>query len=178
MIYAMDPDGGHVTLLSAGVTPGDAHPDWSPDGTRIAFTSRRTGGNQAWVMNADGSNPVRLTKNLAACQDPAWSPSGARIAVICKSSGTLQVWTVSPTGTGAQRVTADGKTDASPTWSPDGSRIAYTANTSGFAADLVGERERRCHHQPLGHDLEVHGAELVLRLSPRRHAGGERAPVR
>ena len=43
-------------------TPGaDANPAWSPKGDRIAFESNRTGKPEIWVMNADGSDPVRLT---------------------------------------------------------------------------------------------------------------------
>ncbi|NIM52761.1 MAG: hypothetical protein GTO22_26535, partial [Gemmatimonadales bacterium] len=43
----------------------DREPAWSPDGTRIAFASNRDGNYEIYVMDADGSNPVRLTDNPA-----------------------------------------------------------------------------------------------------------------
>ena len=43
----------------------DSHPAWSPDGSRIAFTSGRHGNSEIYVMDADGSNQTRLTNNPA-----------------------------------------------------------------------------------------------------------------
>jgi len=48
----------------------DEDPAWSPDGSRIAFTS----GFEIYVMDADGSNAVNLTNNRFENRNPAWSP--------------------------------------------------------------------------------------------------------
>jgi Tol biopolymer transport system component len=50
----------------------DESPAWSPDGTRIAFQSRRDGNWEIYVMNADGSGVRRLTTNPANDLDPDW----------------------------------------------------------------------------------------------------------
>jgi Tol biopolymer transport system component len=49
-------------------------PDWSPDGARIAFASERDGNWEIYTMNADGSQPQRLTVNEAQDLDPTWRP--------------------------------------------------------------------------------------------------------
>jgi len=52
---------------------------WSPDDRRIAFASDRDGNSEIYVMNADGSNAVRLTYNDATDRYPGWSPDGSKI---------------------------------------------------------------------------------------------------
>ena len=74
-IYSMNPDGSVQTRLTS--SDGDNNvPVWSPDGSRIAFTSTR-GPSGIWVMNADGSGQSLLIPGGAG---PAWSPDGGRIA--------------------------------------------------------------------------------------------------
>lgn len=55
-------------------TSGDYAPAWSPDGQRIVFVSERDGNAEIYVMNADSSNPIRLTYTAAAEQSPDWTP--------------------------------------------------------------------------------------------------------
>ena len=69
----------------SGARPGSEQgenrdPAWSPDGTRLAFISNRSGQSQIWLMNADGTGPVQLT-NIphGTCAAPVWSPDGTRI---------------------------------------------------------------------------------------------------
>ncbi len=66
--------------LSGAFSIWNSCPNWSPDGTEIAFTSNRDGNDEIYVMNADGSNQTRLTYNDAYDGMPAWSPDGTRIA--------------------------------------------------------------------------------------------------
>jgi Tol biopolymer transport system component len=60
----------------------DFEPDFSPDGRRLAFSSRRSGdAGEIWLASTDGSNPQRLTHGSGPRQSaPAWSPDGSRIA--------------------------------------------------------------------------------------------------
>lgn len=56
----MNADGTGVTMITDAATDERA-PEWSPDGTRIAFITDRDGNDEVYVMGADGSNPTRLT---------------------------------------------------------------------------------------------------------------------
>jgi len=67
----MNPNGSGVTRLTRHEAK-DWHPAWSPDGTKIAFASDRTGNWEIHVMRADGTGVTRLTRNDADDQHPSW----------------------------------------------------------------------------------------------------------
>ena len=71
----MNADGSGLVNLTNDPA-SDAEPTWSPDGTKIAFSTNRgpTGDTEIFVMNADGSNPQNLTKSPANESDPDWQP--------------------------------------------------------------------------------------------------------
>lgn len=89
-------------------------------------------------MDADGSNPVRLTDLMASVPnaywwpawEPAWSPDGAQIAFVGPvEQAVTAIWVMDSDGSNLTRLTADLLSYQAwrPTWSPDGSRIAYWA---------------------------------------------------
>jgi hypothetical protein len=117
-IYRVNANGtGETQLTSVGSNRG---PAWSPDGTKIAFTSDRFPAG-VWVMNADGTGQTGLGTGGATGR-PSWSPDGSKIAftrggviVVMNSDGSDQTeLTTSPNGS-----------DSDPAWSPDGLFIAY-----------------------------------------------------
>jgi len=94
---AWSPDGVHVAFVSRRQgsddifiieVPGrndrqvtnmpdsvEKHPAWSPDGSQIVFWSdREVGKKQIWVINADGTNPHRLSNGQSNDWDPVWLP--------------------------------------------------------------------------------------------------------
>ena len=98
---------------------------------RIAFTSKRDGNYEIYVMNADGSGQTNLTNNLAGDRCPAWSPDGKRIAFDSARGDNWEVYVMNADGSGQTRLTNNSADDHRPAWSPDGKRIAFSSDRDG-----------------------------------------------
>lgn len=137
-IYVMPMTGGTPTRIAEGLSY-EQQPRWSPDGSRLAFVSDRGGGDNIWLMNADGSNKKQLTKEeFRLLNQPSWSPDGHYIVAkkhftTSRSLGTGEVWLYHVDGgSGVQLVKrADEKHQkelGEPTFSPDGRFVYFTRN--------------------------------------------------
>ncbi len=140
-IYTMPITGGTPTRIAQGLS-WEVHPRFSPDGSRIAFTSDRGGGDNIWVMNRDGSDKRQLTKeDFRLLNQPTWSPDGEFIAAkkhftTQRSLGTGEIWMYHVSGGGGVQVVERAneslqKELGEPIFAPDGSAIYYTRNTTG-----------------------------------------------
>jgi serine/threonine-protein kinase len=76
----------------------DTAPAPSPDGQKIVFMSERAGNWEIYIVNADGSNPQRLTDNPTEDGLPTWSPDGKAIAFVSNQDGEWGVWAMTPDG--------------------------------------------------------------------------------
>jgi TolB protein len=131
-IFTVNPDGTGLTQLTDN-DANDGAPRWSPDGTKILFSSDRDCCGHLYLMDEDGSNQTELTTASERDDDPAWSPDGTRIAFIryvsCASFCYPQLFVADADGTGATQLpTARAVQD--PVWSPDGSEIAMVVELS------------------------------------------------
>jgi Tol biopolymer transport system component len=117
-IFAIDPGGGSRTQLSHG-SGSDAWPDWSPDGTRIVFSRwRPRRGRDLYVMQADGSDLIRLTRTPRMDEEePSWSPDGRKIAFagLWRGSDRTYLFTILSDGSGRVQVTT--RLASEPAWS-------------------------------------------------------------
>ena len=111
-------------------------PDYSPDGQKIAFADNSDGDFEIYVMNADGTNPVRLVDNTASDSDPSWSPDGTQIMFARFENGSSEVWVMNPDGSGETNITNNPAYDSQPDWSPDGSLIAFYSDRAGGNGDV------------------------------------------
>ena len=92
------------------------HPAWSPDGTRIAFDSNREGTFEIYVMNANGTNPRRLTRDGGG--QPSWSPDGTRMAFIGGPAKEADIYVMNADGSNAVNLSNHPARDVAPAWSP------------------------------------------------------------
>ena len=140
--YHSDEDDGEgdifVTYLDGSLAQNltnnpalDFQPAWSPDGTRIAFTSDRDGDREIFVMNVDGSGLVQLTMNTDSDGTPAWCENGTKIAFRSDRDGNLEIYIMNADGSDQIRLTTDAATDTEPSCSPDGSTILFFSDRSG-----------------------------------------------
>jgi TolB protein len=164
-IFVANVDGSDSVRLTEGWN--DGWPSWSPDGSKILFSrsavdpvdDRCIPGTphdfrcptDIHVMDADGSNVVRLTDDPAGEFMPVWSPDGGLIAFAREGdlvAGTYEaIFTMRPDGTNVRQVSsASGGSDFWPTWSPDGTQLVFAAirreDWGIWAVDADGSNER------------------------------------
>src|SRR5437667_413436 len=119
---AGSPDGHHIAYITrAGPAQSDISlvsldgapprwlafgyaPNWSPDGTRVAFVVAHVGGGQIYVQDLAGKRSVSLTDPQAISLRPVWSPDGAWIAFLSIHGSDLALWVMHPDGRGQRRL--------------------------------------------------------------------------
>lgn len=114
----------------------DQGPRFSPDGQRVAFSSRRAGDvEEIWLAAADGSGARQLTRGPGRRQAlPSWSPDGRQIAFESTGANSrTDIWVVPVAGGAARRVTSDPGDERAPTWSRDGRWIYFLSDRAGDA---------------------------------------------
>jgi eukaryotic-like serine/threonine-protein kinase len=112
----------------------EGNPRFSPDGSKIAFASGRSGeATEIWVSEADGSNPVQMTSNLGRQQGtPRWSPDGRWIAFYSQGEdGRRHIYMMDASGGRPRRLTPELPDEAVPSWSRDGKWIYFRSNRTG-----------------------------------------------
>jgi PKD repeat protein len=134
-IFVMNIDGTNVTQLTSnadgdgaqgpdlfGLGFGISVPSWSPDGTKIAFTSDRDGGDfDIFIMDADGTNVTQLTTSSADDYDPFWLPNGEEIVFVSDRDGGIpQLFKINVATKVVDQLTATGATDVTPASLEDG----------------------------------------------------------
>ena len=124
---------------------------------RIVFTSNRDGNLEIYVMDADGTNQVRLTNNPGIDDHPAFSPDGSKIAFISQNdSGEFSIKLMNADGGNQNHLTPiaydenqypwHGKRSLS--WSPDGSKLAFDENAEIFTINIDGSNRINLTNHP------------------------------
>jgi len=115
----------------------DSYPMLSPDGSKIAFQSNRTGDAEIFVMNADGSNLQQLTQSRGFDGGPIWSPDGKKIVFPSERDQDPEIYIMDADGTNQKRLTNTPGDDSHPHWFPDGTRIVF--NSPRTSPDLKAD---------------------------------------
>ena len=149
-LWLMNADGSGpiaLTLLKQVGSTSVEDPQWSPDGTKLAFASARplngsdgiNGTLNIWIINADGSSPTPLTHNTIPETDtfsPHWSPDGSKLTF----ASVQNAWIMNANGSGITPLTTFttfGVAASSPFWSPDGTRLSFTSNRALNGSDTA-----------------------------------------
>lgn len=139
-LYQLPVMGGKATRLTSGPS-FDMQPRFSPDGTKIAFTSDRAGGDNIWIMDADGTDPQQVSEEtFRLVNGPAWTPDGQYLLArkhftSTRSLGAGEVWMYHISGGSGLQLTERNNDQQDQgneiSLSPDG-RYVY------FSEDLTG----------------------------------------
>jgi TolB protein len=136
-IWRMDPDGSDQRLVVH--IPGDQlYPSYSPDMSKISFTSPVGRGDRAiFTVDADGSNLTKVFDVPGADDSaPAWSPDGRQIAFESDLDGDTEIYVMAADGTNVRQLTDNTIHDEGPAWSPDGKRMAFTSGPDNLNGDI------------------------------------------
>ncbi len=138
-LVVMDYDGANARQFSNDRLC--ARPRWSPDGTRIVYTSY-------WQMYPDilevnlHSGARKVIARFPGLNSGAeYSPDGQRIALTLSKDGNPELYTIGVDGSGLRRLTNTRGAESSPTWSPDGRQIAFVSDERGSPQVYVMSRD-------------------------------------
>jgi hypothetical protein len=113
-------DGSGFTKLTNEENVDETEPNWSPDGSRIAFTGVR-------VIDPNGTELPRA----GGGSYPNWSPDVTKLTYSRFASGDQEVFVSNSDGTGEVQLTNNAVNDSNPAWSPDGKKIVFTSDEGG-----------------------------------------------
>ncbi|MFX0200086.1 MAG: hypothetical protein ACFFCW_28530 [Candidatus Hodarchaeota archaeon] len=162
-IWVMDADGNNQVKLNDTVGWANLNrPDWSPDGSKIAYVYDYVGGGDIWVMNSDGTGQTKIASDSLMETDPDWSPAGDKI-VYTRGGYNVpipnQIWVMDPDGSNKQQLTWEENLSSSfPQWSPDGTKILFSRRDAptGYQQLFLMDRDGT-NTQQLTYDLVHHG---------------------
>ena len=140
-----------LPAVDAHTSVRDSYPSASPDGSKIVFTSNRTGRQAIWIMNSDGTNQRVLLDRPELGESPSgavFSPDGSTIAfamrpVEAELPYEMDIWAMAADGSDVRQLTDAPGDDSHPKWSADGSRIFF--NSPRATPDLRADWSSQWH---------------------------------
>jgi Tol biopolymer transport system component len=172
-VWIMNIDGSNPHSVSPGIGGSTGTLDFSPDGTRIAFANRPTGGDEdLYVANVDGTGRIQLTNTPAIAEfAPRFSPDGQSIIFVSDQGvANNDIFTMSPVAGAPATNLTPGSTanDRGPDW-----QALHTCG--GRVANLVGTAGRDVIRGTNGPDVIVglDGPDKLLGLGGKDRICGE-----
>ena len=171
-IYTIPMSGGEARNIASGMA-WDIQPRFSPDGSMIAFTSDRAGGDNIWIMNSDGSDPRQVTdEDFRLLNNATWHPDGEFIAArkhytTSRSAGAGEIWMYHISGGGGVQLVARPneafqKELGEPMFSPDGRYVYYTQNVTSGNTFIYAQDSNTDLFNILRYELETGETETAV----------------
>jgi TolB protein len=142
-LYLCDADGGNLRQLTRDRSIS-LSPHWSPDGSRIVYTSFLKGGYaDIYMINTQNGSRSVVARYPGINMAGGISPSGGEMLMVLSRDGNPEVYSKSFAGGQLTRLTRTKRAgEASPTWSPDGSQIAYVSDLAGAGSPQLYVMDR------------------------------------
>lgn len=175
-IYLVDEEGAEVRLTDH--ESYDEYPAVSPDGTRVAFDSYRTGDWETFVVNIDGTGLRQLTEAPGEDGYPSWSPDGDSMVIDSERDGDFEIYIIDVETGAVTQLTDNDAWDGEPAWSPGGERIAFHSNRDGdgvfdlYLMDADGTNVERLTENAFSPAWSPDGATIAFGREPLD--GGDR----
>jgi Tol biopolymer transport system component/DNA-binding winged helix-turn-helix (wHTH) protein len=109
----------------------ESGPQFSPDGSMIAFESTRSGASEVWMCRSDGTSLLQLTHFNTVTGTPRWSPDGQQIAFDSRASGKAEIFVMDSRGGSIRKLTNEASANLIPSWSRDGHWIYFASERDG-----------------------------------------------
>ncbi len=130
-VYTGDLFFGGVKQLTSDRTQAMT-PRWSPDGTKILYTSYfRTGFPDIFLIDLNTLQRSNFVSFKGTNSSARFSPDGQRVAMVLSGEGNPEIYVSNAQGKGVARLTRTSAVEASPSFSPDGSRLVFTSDSAG-----------------------------------------------
>ncbi len=130
-IYTADLLFNQVRALTADRVPVNS-PSWSPDGTRLLYTTyHKTGFPDIYMLDLRHGRTQAIATYKGTNFSADFSPDGRWIAMALSSPGNAEIFVADANGQRPRRLTMNKSLEASPTWSPDGRRLVFTSDARG-----------------------------------------------
>jgi serine/threonine protein kinase len=181
-------DGYTAERHPASSTELEWNPQFSPDNKRIAFESNRSGPQEIWAANNDGTHPVQLTNFGRHCGSPRWSPDGRWIVFDAfMSGGGRDIWVLESSGGKPRRLTSGPGNSFASSFSHDGKWIYLSNYRSGrsevFRVPFQGGAEIQLTHSGGEAPQESADGQTIYFIGPSRMlhemslVGGDQHPL-
>lgn len=105
---------------------------------KIVFVSDRSGSNQVYIMNLDGSNQKQLTRDIKVMSAPTVTMAANRIAFVGVDDSSTQVFAIGVNGGSPRALTTSSNSKRQPVYGPDGKKLAYIESGRVFVSELSG----------------------------------------
>jgi Tol biopolymer transport system component/DNA-binding winged helix-turn-helix (wHTH) protein len=112
-------------------TKMESGPQFSPDGSKIAFESTRSGAYEVWTCRSDGRRLVQLTHYDSVTGTPRWAPDGQQIAFDSRVAGSADIFVTDSQGGSPRQLTSEPSKEVVPSWSRDGRWLYFASDRTG-----------------------------------------------